>query len=82
MGGRTIRSHTPPSTRSSYSSTSATMKVLAILYDGGKAAEEEPRLLGTTENKVGQLERAVEVVLLISFIRVARNCELAQGARP
>ncbi|KAF9568006.1 NAD-dependent formate dehydrogenase [Agrocybe pediades] len=30
-----------------------TMKVLAILYDGGKAAEEEPRLLGTVENKLG-----------------------------
>lgn len=29
------------------------MKVLAILYDGGKAAEEEPRLLGTVENKLG-----------------------------
>lgn len=29
------------------------VKVLAILYDGGKAAEEEPRLLGTTENKLG-----------------------------
>jgi formate dehydrogenase len=29
------------------------MKVLAILYDGFKAAEEEPRLLGTTENKLG-----------------------------
>jgi formate dehydrogenase len=28
------------------------VKVLAILYDGGKAAQEEPRLLGTTENKV------------------------------
>lgn len=28
------------------------MKVLAILYDGHKAAVEEPRLLGTTENKV------------------------------
>jgi len=27
--------------------------VLAILYDGGKAAEEEPRLLGTVENKLG-----------------------------
>ncbi|ELU38450.1 formate dehydrogenase [Rhizoctonia solani AG-1 IA] len=32
---------------------SATMKVLAVLYDGGKAAQEEPRLLGTTENKLG-----------------------------
>ena len=29
------------------------IKVLAILYDGGKAAEEEPRLLGTTENRLG-----------------------------
>jgi formate dehydrogenase len=29
------------------------MKVLAILYDGGKAAEEEPRLLGTVENQLG-----------------------------
>ena len=28
------------------------MKVLAILYDGHQAAVEEPRLLGTTENKV------------------------------
>lgn len=28
-------------------------KVLAILYDGGKAAQEEPRLLGTTENRLG-----------------------------
>ena len=27
-------------------------QVLAILYDGGKAAQEEPRLLGTVENKV------------------------------
>lgn len=29
------------------------VKVLAILYDGGKAAEEEPKLLGTVENKLG-----------------------------
>jgi formate dehydrogenase len=29
------------------------MKVLAILYDGGKAAQEEPRLLGTVENQLG-----------------------------
>lgn len=35
-----------------HSRTLYNMKVLAILYDGGKAAEEEPRLLGTTENKV------------------------------
>lgn len=29
------------------------MKVLAILYDGGEAARQEPRLLGTTENRLG-----------------------------
>jgi len=29
------------------------VKVLAILYDGHQAAREEPRLLGTTENKLG-----------------------------
>ncbi|KAG5723747.1 Formate dehydrogenase [Termitomyces sp. T112] len=29
------------------------MKVLAILYKGGVAAQEEPRLLGTIENKLG-----------------------------
>ncbi|TFY75113.1 hypothetical protein EWM64_g8899 [Hericium alpestre] len=32
------------------------MKVLAILYDGGKAAREEPRLLGTVENELGLRE--------------------------
>ncbi|KIJ49446.1 hypothetical protein M422DRAFT_59211 [Sphaerobolus stellatus SS14] len=29
------------------------MKVLAVLYEGGKSAQEEPRLLGTIENKLG-----------------------------
>ncbi|EPT05010.1 hypothetical protein FOMPIDRAFT_1039841 [Fomitopsis schrenkii] len=29
------------------------MKILAILYSGGSAAEEEKRLLGTTENQLG-----------------------------
>ena len=28
------------------------MKVLAILYKGGEAAKQEPRLLGTVENEV------------------------------
>jgi len=32
------------------------MKVLAILYDGDKAGEEEPRLLGTVQNKLGLSE--------------------------
>lgn len=35
------------------------MKVLAILYDGHKAAVEEPRLLGTTENGVWVLSPAL-----------------------
>ena len=29
------------------------MKVLAILYRGGAAAQEEPRLLGALENELG-----------------------------
>ncbi|KAK7037686.1 formate dehydrogenase (NAD+) [Paramarasmius palmivorus] len=32
------------------------MKVLAILYNGFKAAQQEPRLLGTVENKLGLAE--------------------------
>lgn len=28
-------------------------KILIILYDGGKAAQEQPKLLGTTENRLG-----------------------------
>ncbi|TDL25921.1 NAD-dependent formate dehydrogenase [Rickenella mellea] len=32
------------------------VKVLAILYDGHQAAQEEPRLLGTTENKLGMYD--------------------------
>ena len=29
------------------------VQILAILYDGGEAARQETRLLGTVENKVG-----------------------------
>ena len=29
------------------------MKVVAILYKGGEAAKQEPRLLGTVENELG-----------------------------
>lgn len=37
-----------------FSSTPANnAKIMAILYKGGKAAQEEPRLLGTVENKLG-----------------------------
>ncbi|KAL5528578.1 FDH1_2 [Sanghuangporus sanghuang] len=36
-----------------HSSAPANMKILAVLYDGHEAARQEPRLLGTTENKLG-----------------------------
>ncbi|GAA6005904.1 hypothetical protein JCM10207_007269 [Rhodosporidiobolus poonsookiae] len=43
------------------------VKVLAILYDGGKHAEQQPLLLGTTENALGLREfaakRGLEVVV-------------------
>lgn len=29
------------------------MEILAVLYSGGQAAREEPKLLGTIENKLG-----------------------------
>jgi formate dehydrogenase len=29
------------------------VKVLVVLYSGGQAATEEPRLLGTIENQLG-----------------------------
>ena len=34
------------------------MKVVAILYKGGEAAKQEPRLLGTVENEVCLLYNA------------------------
>ncbi|KAJ2917785.1 hypothetical protein MD484_g2628, partial [Candolleomyces efflorescens] len=36
------------------------MKVLAILYDGGEAARQEPRLLGTVENKVSSSKEGAD----------------------
>jgi hypothetical protein len=40
-----------------YSRTSGNFErqILAILYDGFKAAEQEPRLLGTVENQVSHI---------------------------
>jgi len=35
-------------------------QILAILYDGGKHAEEQPKLLGTTENALGLKDWAKE----------------------
>ena len=32
--------------------SSRNLKILAILYKGGEAAKQEPRLLGTVENEV------------------------------
>ncbi|KZT11921.1 uncharacterized protein LAESUDRAFT_754464 [Laetiporus sulphureus 93-53] len=43
-------SHSIPSSSASWSRG---MKVLAILYRGGDAAKQEPRLLGTVENELG-----------------------------
>jgi len=41
----------------SFSSTQPKMvKIMAILYEGGKAAQEEPALLGTVENKLGMAD--------------------------
>lgn len=37
------------------------VKVLCILYSGGKHASEEPRLLGTTENKLGLEKKLKEL---------------------
>jgi formate dehydrogenase len=37
---------------SAFRQQSRGMKVLAILYKGGDAAKQEPRLLGTVENEV------------------------------
>lgn len=45
----------PPSLRNAASfnkQAQRNMKVLAILYKGGDAAKQEPRLLGTVENEV------------------------------
>lgn len=35
-------------------------KVLIILYDGGEAARNQPKLLGTTENRLGMYEWLLE----------------------
>lgn len=37
------------------------VKVLCILYSGGRHASEEPRLLGTTENKLGLEQKLKEL---------------------
>ncbi|WVQ97222.1 hypothetical protein IAU59_004332 [Kwoniella sp. CBS 9459] len=49
-----LRTSTSTTTTRTFKSSSPSMvKILAVLYKGGKAAEEEPRLLGTLENRLG-----------------------------
>lgn len=56
------------------------LQVLAILYKGHKAAQEEPRLLGTVENQVFALSWAyVCCMRLMAF--VARHQRMADVAR-
>lgn len=43
------------------------MKVLAVLYRGGKAAAAEPRLLGTIENQVGRRLHLFSMYSLIFY---------------
>ena len=42
---------------SSFNNSSRGLKILAILYKGGEAAKQEPRLLGTVENEVSMRPR-------------------------
>ncbi|WVR05794.1 hypothetical protein IAU60_002819 [Kwoniella sp. DSM 27419] len=51
QAARTVQ---PARTIRGFSTTPTNMvKILAVLYKGGKAAEEEPKLLGTVENQLG-----------------------------
>ncbi|GFZ46728.1 formate dehydrogenase [Saitozyma sp. JCM 24511] len=52
-GARTIPALAHLPARSFSSSSMNNAKIMAVLYKGGKAAEEETRLLGTVENKLG-----------------------------
>ncbi|WRT64051.1 uncharacterized protein IL334_000979 [Kwoniella shivajii] len=54
LSTKLLTRNTLPTNLRRLSTTSPNMvKVLAVLYKGGKAAEEEPRLLGTLENSLG-----------------------------
>lgn len=48
------------------------MKILAVLYDGGEPAQRQPRLLGTTENKVCFIVSFIPVDMLIRRSLVLR----------
>ncbi|KAL0956427.1 hypothetical protein HGRIS_002575 [Hohenbuehelia grisea] len=53
LARRSISHSFRTSLRHPHYSNNRNMKILAILYNGFKAAEEEPRLLGTVENQLG-----------------------------
>ena len=57
------------------------MQILAVLYKGGEAAKQEPRLLGTVENKLGITEylesQGIEyIVRLSAAVCVCDGCVL------
>lgn len=56
-------------------------QVLAILYSGGQFAKEQPKLLGTTENKLGfeQWLTSQGHELIVSVLSLAVFLSLAQG---
>jgi len=56
------------------------MKILAVLYEGGKSAQEEPRLLGTIENKV--CPKCLEIVPRLNISSTARNGGLVEREGP
>ena len=52
--------------------------MLAILYKGGEAAKQEPRLLGTVENEVCHaMEETYTLVISIDNLLVARFAPMA-----
>ncbi|GBE80667.1 Formate dehydrogenase [Sparassis crispa] len=53
LASRPVSSLSRPLARNFSQTSSRNMKVLAILYKGGDAATQEPRLLGTVENQLG-----------------------------
>ncbi|KAG6873405.1 hypothetical protein C0995_015830 [Termitomyces sp. Mi166 len=61
------------------------MKILAILYSGGVAAQEEPRLLGTIENKLGLKDFLTslghELIVCVSALFVNKTYEASYLTR-
>jgi formate dehydrogenase len=53
LTGGTSFARLPNTTRTLTATATQQGKVLLVLYDGGIHAEQEPKLLGTTENELG-----------------------------